>query len=180
MNLDPSYKTEIVQTFHIFDERRTGNITPYALKLLLRTLGHRVTKQEVWKEINKSSQRLGLSFSNRDQDDERNDVDINIEMTLDIIQESYNQFFDQALYLKNSFRLFDEGNKGYIDKSDLKRVIEEIRNECKTIGLDAKHESNLLSSLRDDRLQAMIEEFDDDMDSAINQKEFEKIMDINR
>eukprot|EP00979_Chaetoceros_neogracilis_P017864 scaffold10322_cov290-Chaetoceros_neogracile.AAC.1 len=74
--------------------------------------------------------------------------------------------------MKINFRLFDVGNKGYLQLSDLKKVINDVNREFKEMGMDGEH----LPTLRDDQIKAMIEEFDGDQDDVINFAEFKHIM----
>jgi Ca2+-binding EF-hand superfamily protein len=175
--LDQSYQEEITQAFHIFDTRRTGEITPNALKLLLRALGFRVTKHEVWKEIIEGNVRLGRSTTseilrNIDNEQGNDSSDIDLELVMDVIQERYHENIDPHTAMKINFRLFDVDNKGYIQLSDLKKVINEVNREFKEMGMDGEH----LPTLRDDQIKAMIEEFDGDQDDVINFAEFKHIM----
>ena len=164
--IDRLYLEEIKQSFKLFDRRRIGSITPNSFKLLLRAQGFRVTTQEVWKEIVKGNKRLGRRTPSED-------VQVDMELALEVIQESYNKKFEPDTEMKKNFRLFDEANKGYIDEHDLKRVIVELKNEGKKMGLN---EDDIPSSLGDDQIRAMIEEFDSDLDSVINFNDFRKIM----
>ncbi|KAH8583623.1 centrin [Cryptosporidium sp. chipmunk genotype I] len=58
-----------------------------------------------------------------------------------------------------AFKLFDDDNTGKISLKNLRRVARELGE-----------------SISDDELQAMIEEFDKDMDGEINEEEFISIM----
>ncbi|KAF7347188.1 EF-hand [Mycena venus] len=61
--------------------------------------------------------------------------------------------------IRRAFQLFDGDGKGKINLRDLKRVAKDIGDR-----------------LEDDELQAMIDEFDLDMDGEINEQEFFAIM----
>lgn len=112
--------------------------------------------------------RLGRS----DESDE--DTDIDLELVLDITSSRYNKCIDPHVEMKINFRLFDEGNKGYIQFSDLKKVVDDVNREYQQLGMDEEH----LPVLRDDQIKAMIDEFDGDQDSVINFAEFKKIMEF--
>lgn len=173
--LEQSYQEEITEAFHVFDIHRTGTITANSLKLLVRALGFRVTKQEVWKEITQGNVRLGRSTCGISDDDnaQGNDSsDVDLELVLDIMQERYNKNIDPHVEMKINFRLFDEGNKGYIQLSDLKKVLDDVNREYKEMGMDEEN----MPVLRDDQINAMIEEFDGDQDNVINFAEFTNIM----
>ena len=166
--LKQSYQEEITQAFHVFDTHRTGTINANAFKLLLRALGFRVTKEEIRREILQGNIRLGRS----DESDE--DTDIDLELVLDITSSRYNKCIDPHVEMKINFRLFDEGNKGYIQFSDLKKVVDDVNREYQQLGMDEEH----LPVLRDDQIKAMIDELDGDQDSVINFAEFKKIMEF--
>lgn len=177
--LAESYKEEITQAFKIFDEKRTGTITPNNLKLLIRALGFRVTRNQVFRDTIEAKRRLGLRFYEGDDADVNgndngngngNDNDIDLNLVYDIIETKYNKDHDPNAEMKFNFRLFDAGNKGYIQVSDLKRVIKELNQGCNDMGVEPFPE------MREDQLQAMIEEFDGDQDSVINFAEFKRIM----
>jgi len=57
-----SYKNEIIQCFHIFDEERTGTISLHHFKLILRALGFRVTRIEIIQNVLQSNERRGIQM----------------------------------------------------------------------------------------------------------------------
>lgn len=195
-NYHLSYKNEIIQSFQVFDVERTGFISINDLKLLLRALGFRVTKLDVLRDVIASNKRRGIHYeklesthtsfgSDSDEESYGRDTtkDIELETVLDVIlnpdskYNRQNQSEDEInLMHKINFRLFDVENKGYITASNVKRVIQDIRDFQSNRG-DAVGHLNNFDNVDDDELRAMIEEFDADQDGVINEKEFRKIMD---
>lgn len=183
--LSKSYRDEIVQAFRIFDTHRTATITPNSLKLLLRALGFRVTQQEVYREIILGKRRLGRANILDENDTEQIGEGVDLELVLNIMEERYNnKNYDPNDEMKINFRIFDKENKGYIQLSDLKRVVQELNQDSKHFGMDglAQVDGSEMGgifdelNLTDDQLTAMIHGFDSDQDSVINFSEFKKIM----
>eukprot|EP01083_Nonionella_stella_P100396 283147_1 len=192
-----SYKNEIIQSFQVFDEERTGTISVNNLKLIIRALGFRVTKHDVLRDVLESNQRRGFqrenlikNFSHRndddgnvDDDDANNDAfmkEIDLETVLDVMlnpNSKYNrnnQNEDEIkLMHKINFRLFDVENKGYITASNLKRVIEDLKGLSREMEIEGSH---AFDDIDDEELRAMIEEFDGDQDGMISEDEFRRIM----
>lgn len=183
--LKKSYRNEIVQIFRIFDTHRTSTITPNSLKLMLRALGLRVTQQDVDKEIIQGKRRLGRAHSFDENYKRQIGQEIDFDLVLNIMEESFNDTnYDPSDDMKINFRLFDRENKGYIQLSDLKRVMLEINQEWKQFGMDGEVTESGSGeivdelNLTDDQLTAMMKEFDRDQDTVINFTEFNKIMDF--
>ena len=176
--LAPSYREEITNAFQVFDEKRTGTITPNSLKLLIRALGFRVTKTDVFREIIESKRRLGRSIDDNVDDYSHADShDVDLDLVLDIMETTFNKNHDPNAEMKINFRLFDGGNKGYIQVSDIQRVTQELKDGCEEIGTDSMHAHiPEIMNMSQDQLQAMIDEFDGDQDSVINFAEFKRIM----
>ena len=175
VTLVESVKTEIIQAFNVFDEKRTGTITPNNLKLLVRALGFRVTKNQIFRDIIEAKRRLRRGINECNNDNYSDEGDIDLDLVLDVMETKYNKEIDPIAEMKINFRLFDAENKGYIQVSDLKRVIQELEHDCDKFGLGPL-DSNLM--LQEDQLKAMIEEFDADQDSVINFAEFKRIMEF--
>jgi len=165
--LQETYKQEIIHAFNVFDEKRTGIITPNSLKLLMRALGFRVTKNQVFQDAIEAKRRLG-----RDANDNDNDNDVDLDVVLDIMETKYNKNLDASAETKINFRLFDLESKGYITAADLQRVIAELNRECHDMGLEG------IRDLREEQLRAMIDEFDANLDSVIDFAEFKRIMEF--
>lgn len=167
--LAESYREEITQAFNVFDEKRTGTITPNNLKLLIRALGFRVTRNQVFRDIVEAKRRLGHTGTETTSNND-DDMDVDLDLCLDIFETKYNRDYDATAEMKINFRLFDGGNKGYIQVSDIKRVIQEFNDASSEMGMEP------FPDMREDQLQAMIEEFDRDLDGVINFAEFKRIM----
>jgi Ca2+-binding EF-hand superfamily protein len=168
--LTGSFKEEITQAFNVFDEKRTGKITINSLKLLIRALGFRVTRNQVFRDTIEAKRRLGRNYLGDKDENDNDDYDIDLDLIYEIIESKYNKDYDPNAEMKINFRLFDAGNKGYIEVSDLKRVIAELNAGCSEMGVEP------IPEMREDQLQAMIDEFDGDLDSVINFAEFKRIM----
>lgn len=181
--MNKSFKDAIVQAFRVFDTYRTATITPNSLKLLIRAFGFCVSQQEVYREILQGKQRLGRINNVHEYDMDEIGEGIDLELVLNIMEEKYNRDYDTQSEMRINFHIFDQENKGYIQLSDLARVLTELKQESKTLGMDGTLESETCRVLEefkvtDDQLKAMIEEFDIDQDSVINFSEFQKIMEF--
>ena len=64
----------------------------------------------------------------------------------------------------------NKDHKGFITVMDLKRVVEEVNEHWEEMGLDHP------MALGEEQLQAMIEDFDGNLDGMIDQEDFGKIM----
>eukprot|EP00563_Minutocellus_polymorphus_P018343 CAMPEP_0197719996 /NCGR_PEP_ID=MMETSP1434-20131217/3512_1 /TAXON_ID=265543 /ORGANISM="Minutocellus polymorphus, Strain CCMP3303" /LENGTH=217 /DNA_ID=CAMNT_0043304791 /DNA_START=12 /DNA_END=668 /DNA_ORIENTATION=- len=98
---------EIRQCFDVLDEERTGTITPHGLTTLLRSMGHRVSRDEVMADLNAARERrrrrrrseqsaVVTDDDNEDEDDDDNNYDcapnngpINVELVLDILSQDH-------------------------------------------------------------------------------------------
>jgi Ca2+-binding protein (EF-Hand superfamily) len=153
---------------------------------MLRALGFRVTQQDVDKEIIQGKRRLGRTHNFDENYTIQIGQEIDLDLVLNIMEESFNNTnYDPSDDLKTNFRLFDRENKGYIQLSDLERVMLEINQEWKQFGMDGlvteSGSGEIVDELNltDDQLTAMMKEFDRDQDSVINFTEFNKIMDFD-
>ena len=196
-----SYEAEIRNCFDVLDEDRTGTITPHALTTLLRSMGHRVTRDEVMAELKGARERrrrrrrtaYGDACDDYDGDGEYNnsdDVDgvhsienadqIDVDTVLDILtQERYlgsigGSSSSKAADLRDTFRLFDVDDKGVITVGDLRTVAKEIHSsggESNTV--TGSSSSGLIDY---DLLQSMIDTFDRNLTDGINFDQFCRIM----
>lgn len=200
-----SYENEIIQSFQIFDEERSGTIPINNFKLILRALGFRVTKHDVLRDVLQSHKRRGLyhcrsnaaihelgsdeNDNDNDDDDDLNDrifKVIDLETVLDVIlynpDSKYNRMnqTEEEIKLMHrvNFRLFDVENKGYITASNLKRAVQELGEFSKTLDVGNFGLNQSFHDIDDSELKAMIEEFDGDQDGMINEDEFRKIMEF--
>mmetsp|Transcript_21219 Transcript_21219/g.25253 ORF Transcript_21219/g.25253 Transcript_21219/m.25253 type:complete len:168 (-) Transcript_21219:264-767(-) len=159
--LSQSYIAEVTQAFKVFDEDRAGSISIHSFKMLIRALGFRATKYEVMQEVYNAKKIQGLI------DDDENDI--NLDIALDVMASKYSQR-DPAVEMKMNFRLFDVNGDGFITLDDLKRAVSDMNKQCEEMGLETH------TSLGEDQLKAMIEEFDGDLDGMISQEDFCRIM----
>ena len=186
-----SYEAEIRQCFDVLDDDRTGTITPHGLTTLLRSMGHRVTREDVMAELTasrerrrraKRRQRTTITAVVTDDDDEYkreyNDSSssaadqIDVELVLDILsQERYvvggtsRSNSTKVADLQDTFRLFDVDNKGIITVENLRTVAREIGGDGSSSGM-----------IDDDLLQSMIETFDGNLTEGISLEQFCRIM----
>ena len=192
-----SYEAEIRQCFDVLDDDRTGTITPHALTTLLRSMGHRVTRDDVMAELTAARKRRRRARRRRQQRTTDNDDDgyndssyaadqIDVELVLDILsQERYViggtscSSSAKVADLQDTFRLFDVDNKGIITVENLKKVAGEIHAGGGSGTADTGGGSSSSSSsgtIDDDLLQSMIETFDGNLTEGVNFEQFCRIM----
>ena len=193
-----SYEAEIRAQFDVLDDDRTGTITPHALTTLLRSMGHRVTRDDVMAELTAARERRRrrrrqqiTAVVTDDDDDEyigsSCDADqIDVELVLDILsQERYViggtscSSSAKVADLQDTFRLFDVDNKGIITVENLKKVAGEIHAGGGSGTTDTGGGSSSSSSsgtTDDDLLQSMIETFDGNLTEGVNFEQFCRIM----
>ena len=193
-----SYEAEIRAQFDVLDDDRTGTITPHALTTLLRSMGHRVTRDDVMAELTAARERRRrrrrqqiTAVVTDDDDDEyigsSCDADqIDVELVLDILsQERYViggtscSSSAKVADLQDTFRLFDVDNKGIITVENLKKVAGEIHAGGGSGTTDTGGGSSSSSSsgtIDDDLLQSMIETFDGNLAEGVNFEQFCRIM----
>ena len=177
-----SYEAEIRQCFDVLDDDRTGTITPHGLTTLLRSMGHRVTRDDVMAELTAAREQRRRARRRQQQrttdndDDEYNDSrcdadQIDVELVLDILsQERYviggtsRSSSTKVADLQDMFRLFDVDNKGIITVENLRQVAREIHAGGSSSGM-----------VDDDLLQSMIETFDGNLTEGINLEQFCRI-----
>ena len=161
--LNDATQSEIKQAFQVFDEERTGVISSNALKLLIRALGFRITRNEAIQFVQEyhSNNKETCEYMDKDS--------IDCKGVLDIVTPYYTQR-DPVLQEKMNFRLFDSDHKGFITHNDLKNVVNDLNQHWEEMGLEHPID------LGDDQLKAMIDDFDGDLDGMISEKDFHKIM----
>ena len=197
-----SYEAEIRNCFDVLDEDRTGTITPHGLKTLLRSMGHRVTRDEVMAELKGARERrrrrrrtaYGDTCNDYDGDGECNKSNyadgvhsienadqIDVEMVLDILtQERYlgsigGSSSAKVADLRDTFRLFDVDDKGVITVDNLRTVAKEIHSSGGESNTGSSSSSSS-SGLIDDDLLSMIDTFDGNLTDGINFDQFCRIM----
>lgn len=197
-----SYEAEIRAQFDVLDDDRTGTITPHALTTLLRSMGHRVTRDDVMAELTAARERrrrrrrqqITAVVTDDDDDDDDEYIDssscaadqIDVELVLDILsQERYViggtscSSSAKVADLQDTFRLFDVDNKGIITVENLKKVAGEIHAGGGSGTTDTGGGSSSSSSsgtIDDDLLQSMIETFDGNLTEGVNFEQFCRIM----
>ena len=195
-----SYEAEIRTQFDVLDDDRTGTITPHALTTLLRSMGHRVTRDDVMAELTAARERrrrrrrqqiTTVVTDDDDDDDEYNDSScdadqIDVELVLDILsQERYViggtscSSSAKVADLQDTFRLFDVDNKGIITVENLRKVARDIHAGGGSGTTDTGGGGSSSSSsgtIDDDLLQSMIETFDGNLAEGVNFEQFCRIM----
>lgn len=197
-----SYEAEIRQCFDVLDDDRTGAITPHGLTTLLRSMGHRVTRDDVMAELTAARERRrrkrrreanGVATTDDNGhglcDDESCNGDgngadqINVELVLDILsQERYVigvtscSGSTKVADLQDTFRLFDADNKGVITAENLRRVAREVQAGGERVGTDTGVGGSSSGMNDDDLLQSMIDMFDGNLTGGINFEQFCRIM----
>lgn len=170
-NLTSKYIQEITSTFQIFDEKKTGYISPNAFKLLLRSLGIRISRTTVYSHILEEKKiRKGDS-----------DTDVDLEMCLSIVERYYPKLdSDLIRESKLNFRLFAR-TKGYITLEDLQRVVQEVQQGLQEMDAANYDTNNIQDELNFniEKMKDMMEEFDTNCDGVISYDEFVKIMNYN-
>lgn len=177
---------EIATIFRIFDPDLSGYIDPPSLEVMARSLGFRMSTIQVlgevelaWEERMESLLDDGgrRTFEEASAEERRR---IDLDMTLRILAKKGYSTRNIQDEIDVYFRLFDEGNKGYITLQDLKRVQTEIRqseielqSEMQS-DLDVFQNTNL--NVCESTLNAMIEEFDLNEDGVIDIEEFRQIV----
>jgi len=179
--LSPKYIQEITSSFQIFDETKTGYISPNCLKLLLRSFGIRISRTTVYSHILEEKKRLSVlenrTFNNKNYDHD----DVDLQICISIIERHYPKE-DRELVLESklNFKLI-AGTKGYITVEDIKRIVDEINVWCKDNNNNNNNDNGSHSGLQTldidpELMKNMIEEFDCNCDGVISYEEFDKIM----
>lgn len=191
-----SHEAEIRQCFDVLDDDRTGTISPHGLTTLLRSMGHRVTRDDVMAELTAARERrrrrrrriTAVVTDDAADDEEYNDSscdadEIDLELVLDILsQERYVvggtscSSSTKVADLQDTFRLFDVDNKGIITVETLKTVARDIHAGGGTGTTDIGGGGGSSGTIDDDLLQSMIETFDGNLTEGINFEKFCRIM----
>uniref|UniRef100_A0A7S4J1E0 EF-hand domain-containing protein n=1 Tax=Odontella aurita TaxID=265563 RepID=A0A7S4J1E0_9STRA len=161
LGLNEAYKAEIRAAFNVFDTERSGVISPHSLKLLLRALGYRATRQVIKEELGNLNGGRRKHFRSRVREEEYDDQKsvVDIEAAYAVIAQKWASR-DPSLELKMNFRLFTDTD--HITVDNLRQVALELGHDAGGVG--------------DDQIRAMIETFDADLDGKINLDEFRGIM----
>jgi Ca2+-binding EF-hand superfamily protein len=160
---------------------------------MVRSLGFRMTRVEIvgmveslWEDRQQEFQRKGMQMVNdvsveAASAQEQRRVDVSMAIAI-LAQRGYTQRSVEeeiAMY----FRIYDHGNKGYIDLQDLQRVQQEVKQAEVDLQREMQSDVCILSGgdgiatmFGDDTLSTMIEEFDRNGDKVIDFDEFRRIL----
>lgn len=147
-----------------------------SFEVLMRSLGFRMEREELeglverdWEERVQSGEDELFGKDVERGDGERRQVDLQTAVGI-LARKGYGER-DFEKEIQMYFRIFDGGNKGYIDLRDLKRVQKEIleENAAGQCGFD-------VAELRDSTLEAMIREFDGNRDGVLDLEEFAAVL----
>ena len=142
--LNEEQSSEIKECFDLFDTNGTGTMYTKEFKVAMRALGFEMEKEAYKKIIN-------------DYIDE-GQKEIDWHTFLQIMTKQYGNRDPQEELLQ-CFRIFDNGEAGFIKFKDLKRVAKELGE-----------------NMTDEEINEMIEETDKDGDAQISFEEFQNIM----
>ncbi|BGP38436.1 Calcium-binding component of the spindle pole body (SPB) half-bridge [Rhodotorula kratochvilovae] len=146
--LSPDQQQEVREAFELFDLDKDQKLDYHEFKVALRALGFDLKKAEVLKLMRDRNHDDGAGGS----------LTIGLDGFMSI-SEQLILARDPLDEIRRAFKLFDEEGTGKISFRNLKKVARELGE-----------------NLADEELQAMIEEFDLDMDGEISEQEFIKIM----
>ncbi|XP_016970123.1 calmodulin-2/4 [Drosophila rhopaloa] len=142
--LSPDEQMMLRDTFHILDKDNEGAVTAKEMAVVIRALGRQPNDSEVQCMIN--------------------EVDLDGNGSIDapefsnlILRKMRDTNHEDEL--RESFRVFDKENNGYISTTELKNVFT-------ALGIN----------IGDDELEDIIREYDLDMDNHINYEEFVNMM----
>mmetsp|Transcript_21416 Transcript_21416/g.45020 ORF Transcript_21416/g.45020 Transcript_21416/m.45020 type:complete len:268 (-) Transcript_21416:265-1068(-) len=179
--LEERHLREILAVFRIFDEDRSGILDLDSFEVMMRSLGFRTEREEMeglverdWEERRGRRVQGGENEEWHGQDVERGDEEmrrVDLQTAVGILARKGYGERDFEKEIQMYFRIFDGGNKGYIDLRDLKRVQKEILEESAAgqWGFD-------VAELRDSTLEAMIREFDGNWDGVLDLEEFAAVL----
>ncbi|GAA5921577.1 hypothetical protein JCM3775_003114 [Rhodotorula graminis] len=146
--LSPDQQQEVREAFELFDLDKDQKLDYHEFKVGLRALGFDLKKAEV----------LKLMRDRNHDDGQGGGLTIGLDGFMSIAEQLI-LARDPLDEIRRAFKLFDEEGTGKISFRNLKKVARELGE-----------------NLADEELQAMIEEFDLDMDGEISEQEFIKIM----
>ncbi|BGP01188.1 Cell division control protein 31 [Rhodotorula toruloides] len=146
--LSPDQQQEVREAFELFDLDKDQKLDYHEFKVALRALGFDLKKAEVLKLMREHNHDEGGSGS----------LTIGLSGFMGIAEQLI-LARDPLDEIRRAFKLFDTEGTGRISLRDLKKVARELGE-----------------NLEEDELKAMIDEFDLDMDGAISEQEFIKIM----
>ncbi|KAM0801431.1 hypothetical protein BDR22DRAFT_796310, partial [Usnea florida] len=169
--LTEEQREEIKEAFNLFDLDKDNKIDYHELKVAMKALGFDIPKPEILSILQTHGQPSQAQSSNppltnnpnpnnQQQQHQYNNYTPPSRLLLPFPQ--FQTVMAQKILARDpreeilrAFELFDEGGKGRINLSDLRRVARELGE-----------------GLEEEELAAMIEEFDLDGDGAIDREEF--------
>ncbi|KAF2020672.1 EF-hand [Aaosphaeria arxii CBS 175.79] len=161
--LSEEQREEIVEAFNLFDLDKDQFIDYHELKVAMRALGFDLPKQEILSILHTHGvQSTAPSAPTNSKAKQAAQQAYQAPPRLLLSFQAFQTLMAQRILSRDpteeiirAFELFDEGGKGKITLQDLQRVARELGE-----------------NLREDEMQAMIEEFDMDGDAAISKDEF--------
>jgi Ca2+-binding EF-hand superfamily protein len=171
--------------FHVFDDERTGLLSPSTFMLLLRIVGLRVNLPDVlpWIQTAKrnrqkrrthgDSHTLPPSSLQLDGIDEDNDL-VDLALAMDIIKNQSAQI--HSLDFNDLFLLVDPKDTGSISQNSLEQVITELYELENMQDNDDLGLFLLPTEITEDDVSAMIDEFDKDGDGKLKYDDFVQMM----
>ncbi|KAG8894518.1 Calcium-binding component of the spindle pole body (SPB) half-bridge, partial [Tulasnella sp. 408] len=161
-------KQEIKEAFELFDTDKDGALDYHELKVAMRALGFDLKKAEVLKVLKDHDKTGGglIEFDDFAKISEQEFGATRFGRAKRLTTPRFLSTVSERILsrdphdeIRRAFQLFDDDHTGKISIRNLRRVAKEVGE-----------------NLDDDELQAMIEEFDLDMDGEINEAEFFAIM----
>ncbi|XP_041480185.1 neo-calmodulin-like [Lytechinus variegatus] len=143
-NLPKEQLQVLKEAFAVFDKDGDGIITGKELGNVMRSLGENPTEKEVQEIVNEL--------------DVNGNGDIDFSEFVGVMSKKMNDM-DNAEDIREAFRVFDKGNLGYIENSDLHRVL---------IALD----------INKGEVDELIKDADIDGDGRIEYEEFVQMMNL--
>lgn len=151
-----------ITQFNLFDLDKDQKIDYHELKVAMKALGFDLPKPEILSILQTHGSPSTSSSSNLNNNNQQQQQQYAHSSRLLLPFPQFQTVMAQKILARDpreeilrAFELFDEGGKGKINLSDLRRVARELGE-----------------GLEEEELAAMIEEFDLDGDGAIDREEF--------
>ena len=177
-------KQEIKEAFELFDTDKDGALDYHELKVAMRALGFDLKKAEVLKML-RDHDKSGVGLM--EFEDFAKLSEFWNKRKLSVYKADLNPVSERILArdpheeIRRAFQLFDDDGTGKISLRNLKRVAKEVGETLDDDELWAHPvRLHLLWLMLNMFRQAMIEEFDLDMDGEISEQEFFQIMTDNQ
>jgi centrin-3 len=160
--LSEEQREEIAEAFALFDLDKDKRIDYHELKVAMKALGFEVAKKDILEMLQIYGSASVPTQPGQQSQVQGQQQQVYTHSKLLLPQSSFTYLMaarilarDPRQEILRAFQLFDEGGKGKISLDDLRRVARELGE-----------------GLQEEELVAMIEEFDLDGDSCIDQEEF--------